>query len=150
MIPLKKQERTFMAATVQYFGRFPTVIVMQSSSQFDGTTAQSAAPVISPGVYTFPAQAGGGLYAFHQDPVEIKQIACSGGGTVTVTKVVGTPGSTPVMSSAIGSITGAIPANFTNLFLAPGEYLQFTSSGSTTPKVSITGQLANASSDGAS
>lgn len=135
-------------ATIKYFGRFPTTILMQSSSQLDGATLQAADPVITPGLYSFAAQAGGGVFAFHDEPIEIKQVAYSGGGTLTVTKVVGTPGS-PIMSSVVESITGSTPVSFSNLFLSPGEFLKFSSSGGTNPQISVTSQLAAHSSDGA-
>ena len=137
-----------IAPTIKYFGRFSSVIVMQSSSSFDGTTLQGSDPVITPGTYVFPAQAGGGVFNLHEDPIEVKQIAYAGGGTLTVTKVVGTLAS-PVMSSVVEVITGATPVNFSNLFLSPGELLQFTSSGGSSPKISVTSQLAAHSSDGA-
>ena len=40
-----------IAPTIKYFGRFPTSIVLQSTSSFDGTTPQSNLPVITPGLY---------------------------------------------------------------------------------------------------
>jgi hypothetical protein len=139
-----------VAATVKYFGRFPTTIVLQSSGQFVGSAAPTSQAVITPGLYVFPADADSGVYAFHEDPVEVKQIAFSGGGTLTVTKVVGVFGGATTMSSVIAVITGATPVDLTNFFLSPGEYLTFASSGSTAPKISITGHLAAYISDGAS
>jgi hypothetical protein len=138
-----------ISPTVKYFGRFPTVIVMQSSSQFDGSSPQGSPAVISPGVYTFPAQAGGGVYAFHETPVEVKQIAFAGGGTLTVTKVIGVFGGATVASSVIAVITGATPVDLTQFFLSPGEYLTMVSSGGSNPVVSITAHEAAYSSDGA-
>lgn len=138
-----------IAPTIKYFGRFPTVILMQATGDFDGTTLQAVAPVITPGLYTFAAQAGGGVFNFHEDPIEVKQIAYSGGGTLTVTKVVGVPG-TAVQSSVIASITGSgVTVSLSNIFVSPGEYLKFVSSGGTAAKVSVTSQLAAHSSDGA-
>lgn len=136
-----------MAATISYFGRFPTVIFMQATDEFDGTTLQASAPVITPGLYTFAPQSGGGVFNFHTDPIEVKQIAFAGGGTLTVSKVVGAPGS-PVMTSVVEIITGTAPVNFSNLYVSPGEYLKFVSSGSTSPQVTIVSQMAEHSSDG--
>jgi hypothetical protein len=148
------------APTIVYFGRFPSVVVMQSTTNFDGTTPQSSPPVLSPGIYTFPPQAGGGVYAFHQGSpgfynstqmqIEVKQVAYAGGGTLTITKVVGIAGQTPVMSSVVEVITSADPVNLSDLFLAPGEYLTFVSSGATNPQISITAHRAAYISDGGS
>ena len=139
-----------VAATVKYFGRFPTTIVLQSSGQFVGAAVPTGQAVITPGLYVFPADADSGVYDFHEDPVEIRQIAFSGGGTLTVTKVVGVFGGATVMSSVIATITGTTPVDLTNFFLSPGEYLTFSSSGSTTPKISVTANLAAYIADGGS
>lgn len=139
-----------VAATIKYFGRFPSVIVMQASDEFDGTTPQSSLPVITPGMYVFPAQSGGGVYNFHEGPIEVKQIAYSGGGTLTVTKVVVDSSNATIMSSVVESITGTVPVAFNNLFLARNEHLAFSSSGGTTPKISITGHEAAYIADGGS
>lgn len=137
-----------MAPTVKYFGRFPSVIFMQAVDEFDGTTLQGSVPTITPGLYTFAPQSGGGVFNFHEDPIEVKQICYSGGGTLTVTKVVGTP-SSPIASSVVATITGPAPVSFSNIYLSPGEYLKMVSSGGTTPTISVTSQMAEHSSDGA-
>lgn len=141
-----------IAPTVKYFGRLPSVIVMQSSSGFDGSTVQATSltnPTITPGVYTFAVQTGGGVYNFHDEQIEVRQIAYSGGGTCTVTRILGVPGSTPVSSTLITTLTTAAPAFLPTIFLAPGEYLAFVSSGGTNPVLSITANLAAFVSDGA-
>jgi hypothetical protein len=137
-----------VAATIKYFGRFPSVIMMQASDEFDGTTPQGSLPVISPGMYVFPAQSGGGVYNFHEGPVEIKQIAYAGGGTLTVTKVVTDGNGTTLMSSVVETITSPTPANFSNLYLQRNEHLALVSSGGTNPKVTITGHEAAYIADG--
>ena len=136
-----------MAATIKYFGRFPTTMVLQSSSNFDGT-AQTGTPTLAPGIYTFPAQAGGGLYNFHEVPIEVKQIAYSGGGTCTVTKVVGPVGA-PVQSVVMATLSSGTPADQVQIYLSPGEALLFSSSGGTNPVLSITAHEAAYASDGA-
>jgi hypothetical protein len=138
-----------VAATIKYFGRQPTTIVMQSSNAFDGT-AQTGTPTISPGLYLFPVQAGGGLYNLHEETIEIKQVTFDGGGTLTVTKVVGNPAS-PTTSTVVATLASNgqnLMANTTNIYLTPGEALKFTG-GSSNPKVCITASLADHSSDGA-
>ena len=137
-----------IAATIKYFGRFPTTIVLQSSSNFDGS-AQTGAPVITPGLYVFPVQAAGGLFAYHEDPIEIKQIAYAGSGTLTVTKVVGNPGGPTIMTSVVETVSGATPIILSNFFLSPGEYLTFSTSGGGTKQVSVTSHMASYAADGA-
>src|SRR5574343_287308 len=107
-----------MAATISYFGRFPTTIVFRSSSNFDGL-AQTGTPVITPGIYTFPAQAGGGLYAFHNIPIEVKQISYSGGGSCVVTKVTGPVGGSPIQQTVVATLTTGAPTELTNFYLTP-------------------------------
>lgn len=133
-------------ATVKYFGRFPTTIVMQSSSSFDGT-AQTGAAVITPGLYIFPSQAGGGLYNFHDHPVEVKQISVSGGGSVVVTQFVLDSAGATVASSVVATLSGNTDTFFNNLILVPNVILKFTG-GSGTPKVTITASEAEFSHDG--
>lgn len=135
-----------MAATIKYFGRFPTTIVLCSSSQFNGS-AQTSAPVLSPGVYTFPVQAGGGLYAFHDIPVEIKQVTYSGGGTCTITKAVGTVGS-PIQQTVLATLNTTTPVDYTNFYLSPGEHLLFSTTGATNPVLAITAHEATYAADG--
>lgn len=134
-----------MAATIKYFGRFPTTVVLQSSTNFDGT-AQTGTPAITPGVYTFPEQVGGGLYNLHEGPIEVKQIAYSGGGACLVTKVMST--TSPAQEVLLATLDNTTPTDLTNFFLAPGEYLKITSSGATTPKITLTASEAAYSHDG--
>ena len=138
-----------MAATIYYFGRFPTTIVMQSNSQFNGT-AQTGTPVISQGAYTFPVQAAGGLYDFHDVPVEVKQISYSGGGTCTVTKVVVDINGDVLQQAVVATLSSSTPIYNVNTYIDPNEYLTFSTSGATNPVVAITAQLAAYSADGAS
>jgi len=138
-----------MAATIYYFGRFPTTIVMQSSTQFNGT-AQTGTPVMSPGAYTFPVQAGGGLYAFHDLPIEVEQISFSGGSTCTVTKVVEDSNGSTLQSTTLATLNSSNPIYNTKTFLTPNEYLTFSSSGGANPVVAITAHLASYAADGGS
>lgn len=131
-----------IAPTIKYFGRFPTVIVFQGSSSFDGT-AQTGTPTIAPGIYTFPLQAGGGLYNFHESPIQVKQIAYSGGGTCLVKKVIN-----GVQTVLIATLTTAAPVDFVDFYLAPAETLVITSSGDTTPVITITAHEASYAADG--
>ena len=48
-----------MATTTVYFGAKPTSIILQSSTQFNGTATTGAA-ALTQAIYTFAAQAGGG------------------------------------------------------------------------------------------
>lgn len=124
-----------IAATISYFGQFPTTIILRSSTDFDGTTAQSSDPVITPGLYTFPVQAGGGVYNFHTEGIEVQNITYAGGGTLSIYKVMAG------ISALIKTIT-AQGESFDNTVLNAGESLKFVSSGATNPIVAIT---ANAS-----
>jgi hypothetical protein len=124
-----------IAPTIAYFGRQPTTIVLQSSDQFNGT-AQTGTPTITPGVYTFAPQSGGGLYNFHcapnpAGPVTVKQIAYKGGGTLTVKTVVAG------IEVVIGTITSE-GALFTDISLSVNEALKFSTSGATNPVVAVT------------
>lgn len=122
-----------IAPTIKYFGQNPTTIVMKSSSNFDGTTAQAALPVITPGLYTFPAQAGGGLYNFHEYPVDVMEVAYKGGGTLTINKILSSGGTV-----VVGTIAGTGVFFQESFSVMPGEVLQFVSSGGTTPELAIT------------
>lgn len=133
-----------VAATIKYFGRLPTTILMQTTDAFNGAV-QAATPTITPGLYTFAPQAGGGLFAFHDEPVEIKQISYEGSGNLTVTKFIG-PVASPVTSSVIMTIASGTPVNFTNVCLSAGEFLKFTNSGA--GKVAVTSHCATYASDG--
>lgn len=158
---------------IAYFGRFPTDIIMQTNSSFNGT-AQLAPPVLSPGQYTFPVQAGGGLYNFHTAPIEVKQIAYSGTGTLTVTKVlttksfstaqgttypyvgpavegqaVVTPTTTVLSSTVVATLSSSTPVFTGCILLSPNEYLSMSSTGgSGSPTVAVTAHLAEYRSDG--
>lgn len=124
-----------IAATVKYFGTSPTTIIFQGTSDFDGTTPQALPPVITPGTYTFPAQAAGGLYNFQEQPIQITDITYFGGGTLTIKK------SFAGSQITLGTITSAGSFPMTQpIQLAPGEALNFVSSGGTTPKLAVTGQ----------
>ena len=125
-----------IAPTVTYFGRLPTSIVMQSSTQFDGTTAQSAAAVITPGLYTFPVQALGGYYKFHNESVVVESIAYTGAGTLTVKRMFATG------AGVVDATATADTLISTKIRLTPGEWLEFVTTGATTPKLVITGRAA--------
>lgn len=131
--------------TIKYFGNRPTTIVFQGSAAFDGT-AQTGEPTLSPGLYVFPLQAGGGLYDFHEECIEVKQISYVGTGNLTVERVITQAGS-PVMTSLIATIGASDPMNLHNFFLNPGEALKFTGGGAS-PKVSITASLGNPAPEG--
>lgn len=127
-----------IAPTVKYFGSAPTTIIMQSSSNFDGS-AQTGDPVITPGLYTFPAQAAGGKFDFHEEAVKVLNVVYRGGGTLTIKKVFKLISGTP--KATVGTVSSEGAFN-TVINLAPGEYLEFTSAGGTNPMVEVTSQLA--------
>jgi len=133
------------APTIVYFGQHPSTIIMQSSTNFNGS-AQTGTPTLSPALYVFPAQAGGGLYNFHdlvgcQESITILSISYKGGGSLQVNKVFNTVSGTP--SLLVGTITSAGDLTFEegDLTLAPGVDLTFVSSGGTTPIVAVTAML---------
>ena len=135
------------AATVVYFGQHPSTIVMQSSSNFDGTV-QTGVPTITPALYVFPLQAGGGLYNFHslvgtQEPVSVLSISYKGGGTLTIKRQLSSLAGTPMIT--VGQITteGDLVFEEGDLTLSPNEDLIITSTGATNPIVSITAMLTN-------
>lgn len=111
-----------IAPTIKYFGKFITSIVLQCTDAFNGA-AQTGTPVITPGVYTFPAQAGGGLFNYHDESIVVEQISYTGGGNLTV-----------IRAGAYGEVTIAtVSSNGTlnnHIHLTPGEWLKFTSVGS--------------------
>ena len=138
--------------TVVYFGSFPTTIVLQCSAQMDGS-AHTTFPVITPGVYTFPVQASGGLYDFHNrigngEPVTILAVSYVGGGTLTVNRVLTVASGTRTI--LIGTVAGAGELTFDekSLILSPGETLTFSTSGATNPVVSITAMTARSLAGG--
>lgn len=126
-------------ATIKFFGQDPTTIVMRSSTSFDGT-AQTGTPDITPGKYVFPVQAGGGLYNFHEGPIEVLNVFYSGGGTLTIKKrIVGGANPGPGdLDVDVDTISGSGDLAVLKMALSKGEYLVFTSSASTNPIVSIT------------
>jgi hypothetical protein len=112
-------------ATISYFGQLPTTIVMKTSDGFDGS-AQTGVPVITPGLYTFPLQALGGLYNFHSvydGSIEVKNISYKGTGTLTIKKSVA---SVDITIATIASGEGEF---FENTTLSPGETLKFICAG---------------------
>jgi len=118
------------SVNINYFGEQPTIIVMQTSSAFDGTTDQSADPTLSPGTYTFAPQAGGGLFNFHTDPVEVLNVEMIGGTATVVKKITGIAGSIAI---------AAYPVR-----LAPGEFLAVSGAGPTlvfTSRTARSGQV---------
>jgi hypothetical protein len=116
--------------TIIYFGSALTTILMQHSADFTGV-APAGLPTITPGLYTFAAQACG-KYAFHDSPVLVKGISYKGGGTLTVTKHLKSD------DSQIGTLP-AITADFSgSIFVGSGEYLKFVTSGATAPKLAVT------------
>lgn len=132
--------------TIIYFGASPTTIVMQSSSNFDGTE-QTGTPALSPGLYTFPVQVGGGLYDMHEkvgngDPITILSISYAGGGTLTVKRKLEAAN----VSFQIGTVStqGDLTFNPGELTLNEGEQLVFTSATATNPVIAITAVLSAA------
>lgn len=119
--------------TIVYFGLKPTTILMQTSSGFDGT-AQTGTPTLSPGLYTFPIQAGGGLYGLHIEPITVHNITFKGSGTLTIKKTIGT------QEAVIGTIGSGQGEYAEDISLSPGESLKFASSGA--GAVSVTGSVA--------
>jgi hypothetical protein len=137
-----------MADTV-YFGQFPTTILLQSSTTFNGE-ANTGTLTLTPGMYTFAPAAGGGLYSFHYNTIIVKQIefGVSGGtlGTLTVTKVLSASndGGTPIMSVVVATLNTSTPTYTQDIYLTAGEYLEFTSSGgSGTQQIGITSHEAS-------
>lgn len=127
-----------IAPTVKYFGSAPTAIILQTSDNFDGDD-QTGDAVITPGLYTFPEQAGGGKFNYHEEPVKVLAIAYKGSGNLTVSKVFGNISGSPESVVTTVSPNGSYnsPIN-----LVPGEYLKFTSVGAAGKIVEITSQMA--------
>lgn len=99
----------------------------------------------------FPAQAGGGLYNFHETAIEIKQMTWSGGGSCVVRKVIPDPagGPTPLQQPVIATLDSSTNSiDLDNIFVLPGEYVTFVSSGATTPCVAIVAHEASYAADG--
>lgn len=133
--------------TIVYFGAKPTSIIMQSSTNFNGT-AQTGSPTLSAGFYTFPAQAGGGLYNLHEktgtgEQIVVLSITYMGGGTLTVQRAFSilNPGTPPMSPVGTISSSGDLTLSPGQLVLPPGEELVFTSSGGTSPVVIVTAML---------
>jgi hypothetical protein len=136
-----------ISPSIVFFGKNPSTIILQSSTNFDGT-AQGSDPAITPGLYTFPAQAGGGLYNFHdlvgtQEAISIQSISYLGGGTLTVKRKLQSAVGTPTVT--IGTVTtqGDLVFEDNSLVLPFHEDLVFTSSGGTSPVIAVTAKLAN-------
>ncbi|NBO09533.1 MAG: hypothetical protein EBV30_09365, partial [Actinobacteria bacterium] len=87
------------------------------------------------GLYSFAAQSGGGLYAFHTEPVDIKNIGFKGAGDLSIRKVFGG------QEAEIGKISGGQGEFFENITLSPGESIKFYCSGAAT--VVVTASLTN-------
>lgn len=120
--------------TIVYFGQHPTSIMLKSTNGFNGT-AHTGTPALSPGLYSFEPQAGGGLYAFHTEPVDIKNIAFKGTGTLSIKKVFGG------QEAEIAKIENGQGEFFENFTLTPNEQLKFQCSGAAT--VVVTAALTN-------
>ncbi len=118
--------------TISYFGQFPTTILFQTTSGFNGG-AQTGAPVLTPGVYTFSAQPGGGHYNFHDHAVKIHGITFKGAGSLVVKKDLSG------QEAKIAEITSGEGERLGETILAPGESLKFYSTGAGT--LTITGSL---------
>lgn len=122
--------------SIVYFGSAPTTIVLQSAADFNGN-APAAVPAISPGLYLFAPEANMGKYAFHDEPIIIKNISYKGGGTLTVTKHLRSN------DAQIGALPAITTTDYVeDLCIGPGEYLKFVTSGATNPKVAITARVA--------
>jgi hypothetical protein len=139
-----------IAPTIVFFGQMPTTIIMQSTTQFDGSTPQTinypTNPVIGQGSYVFAPQAGGGLYNFHdlvgtQLSITILSISYKGGGTCTVSRLLSNVSGTPSIQVGVITTQGDLVFETGDLTLAPFEDLTFVSSGATNPLVSITAML---------
>jgi hypothetical protein len=126
-------------STIVYFGSQPTSIVIQATSDMTGAAPNPAVPpTILEGVYLFAPVAGSacGQYNFHDVPIIIKGISFFGGGTLTVKKYL-TQGDVQ-----IGQFAAITTDLIEDVCLGAGEYLTFTTSGSTNPKVSVTAKTA--------
>lgn len=137
--------------TINYFGRFPTTIVFRSSADFNGAQ-QSGTPEVGPGMFIFPSQAGGGLFNFHKQPIEVKAVSFSGGGALTITKKTHNKAGDEIQAAIVGVIAADAATKyleFSGLLLNPTDTLVFSSVGSTTPTVAITAHEAAYAADGA-
>jgi hypothetical protein len=125
-----------VAATIKPFtARTPTVVVFETSTNFDGT-APTGTPTVSGGVVSYPIQAGGGLFKLHDKPILILEIAHLGGGSLTSVKKI----------SANSELSVTVPhADLVGTTLMPGEWIVFTSSGSGTKQLVIKAQEVPAS-----
>lgn len=121
-----------MAGTISYHGQIPTTVIFQTSDGFSGT-AQTGVPVITPGLYTFPIQAGGGLYNLHTEQIDIKNITFKGAGVLTIKKAFAG------IEATIGSIAGGEGEFFENTTLSPGESIKFYCTGAAV--IAITASL---------
>lgn len=118
---------------ISYFGQHPTTILLETTDGFSGT-AQTGTPELSPGLYKFPPQSGGGLFDFHDDVIDIKNITFKGSGNLLIKKVLksGT-------EAEIAKITSGEGEFFENTTLSPSEAIKFICTGPAV--VSITSSL---------
>lgn len=127
--------------TIEFLGTESNTIIMQSSTNFDGT-AQTSDPDLGGGIATFPVQVGGGLFNFHKrsavaiENITFKGYVLSPAGVLTIKRVVN---GTEII---IGTITNEGLFS-SKIILAPGESLKFVSSGATNPVLAITARYVN-------
>lgn len=117
--------------TYSLFSEQPASVIIESSSNFDGT-AQTGTPSKSLGGLKYPAQAGGGLFAFFV-PTRLLQISYKGGGTLTIKQVIGD------VEVTVGTIT-SMGVFTTPVMFTKGHMLKLESAGATTPVAAITAQ----------
>ena len=120
--------------TIVYFGQDLSTVLMMTSNGFDGTSL-TGLPSLSPGLYSFPVQAGGGLYSLHTEPVVVRSIAFKGSGSLSIRKVFGG------QEAVVATIANGQGELLDSITLSPGESLKLYSTGAAT--VAITAQLAN-------
>lgn len=110
-----------VAATLKPFTTHaPTMIVLSTSDNFDGT-AQTGTPAVAGGIVTYPAQAGGGKFKFHDKPIIIMEAYFDGAGSVSILKKVN---ETSTLSIELSSLNDVL-----SMTLLPGEWLEFSSTG---------------------
>ena len=117
--------------TYSLFSEQPASVILESSSNFDGT-AQTGTPAKSAGGLKYPAQAGGGLFNFSVQ-TRVVQIAYKGGGTLTIKQVTGTVEITIGTISSEGAFT-------TPILFTKGQQLKLLSAGATSPIAIVTAQ----------
>lgn len=120
-------------STRKFFGQNYTAVVLRTSDNFNGsayTQSDTNPSKLSVGVFAFDAQAGGGLYNFHERPIEVKQIVFAGAGTLSAAYKRGSDESPMFTGISQGVHT-------TSYIVMPGDSIKFTSAGSSGASITI-------------